>query len=177
MFARIAKLAAVSIFSAAVFGALWPDCKPLAKIAGSRTFWKHFTDQLGDIPFPADFSVCTGQKYFFEIKGGAKMTSALDRNRARILLRNHQLRPLMHELAHLYLDLRWRILPYSVSEPLVVALTEPEKCQLAATRYISPESIRNGWKDRKSLPRCDLLDLLRAVLSAEGTTRDALPLR
>ena len=42
---------------------------------------------------------------------------------------------------------------------------------------IAYQADRDGWKDRNSLPRCDLLDLLRAVLWAEGTTRDALPLR
>ena len=139
--------------------------------------WRHLTDQLGDIPFPADFSVCTGQKYFFEIKDGAKMVSVLDRQRARILRRINALQPLAHELAHLYLDMRWKILPYSVSEPFVLAMAEPEKCHLAAAKYTSPESISNAWKDRKSLTRCGLFDLLRAVLLADGAVRDTLPLR
>ena len=177
MFARIAKLAAVSIFSVAVSGALWPDCKPLAKTVGSQTFWKHFTDQLGDTPFPAKFSVCTGRSYFFEIKGGAKMLSALDRQKGRILRRDEKLQPLMHELAHLYLDLRWKILPYSVSEPLVSAMAEPEKCGPGAGKYMAPQAIKDAWRGRANLSRCDLLDLLRSVLQADAEVREALPLR
>lgn len=177
MFARIAKLAAVSIFSTAVFGALWPDCKPLAKVVGSQTFWKHFTGELGDIPFPAKFSVCTGRNYFFEVKGGAKMLSVLDRQKGRILRRDNKLQPLMHELAHLYLDLRWKVLPYSVSEPLVLTMVETEKCETRPEKYAAPEIIQNAWKDRANLSRCELMNLLRSVLMAESSVREALPLR
>lgn len=177
MFARIAKLAAVSIFSFAVFGALWPDCKSLAKTAGSQTFWEHLASQLGDLPFPADFSVCTGRTYFFEVKGGAKMVSALDRKRARILRRDNQLQPLMHELAHLYLDLRWKVLPYSVSEPLVLAMAHPEKCEILAEKHTQPEAIQSAWKNRANLSRCELMALLRSALMADKSVRDALPLR
>jgi hypothetical protein len=149
----------------------------LAKTAGSRTFWKHLTDQLGDLPFPADFSVCTGRSYFFEVKGGAKMVSALDRKRTRILRRDNQLQPLMHELAHLYLDLRWKVLPYSVSEPLVLAMAVPEKCDITSEKYAPPEAMQNAWKNRANLSRCEQLNLLRTVLQTEAGVRDALPLR
>ena len=177
MFARIAKLAAVSIFSSAAFGALWPDCTALAKTAGSQAFWKHFTDQLGDLPFPANFSVCTGRNYFFEIKGGAKMVSALDRQKGRILRRDEKLQPLMHELAHLYLDLRWKVLPYSVSEPLVVALADTTKCEIQSGKYVESAAMQKAWKNRANLSACELMDLLRSVLRAENSMREALPLR
>lgn len=105
------------------------------------------------------------------------MLSALDRQKGRILRRDEKLQPLMHELAHLYLDLRWKILPYSVSEPLVSAMAEPEKCGPGAGKYMAPQAIKDAWRGRANLSRCDLLDLLRSVLQADAEVREALPLR
>ena len=105
------------------------------------------------------------------------MLSALDRQKGRILRRDEKLQPLMHELAHLYLDLRWKILPYSVSEPLVSAIAEPEKCGPSTGRYITPQAIKDAWRERTHLSRCELLDLLRSVLRADAGVREALPLR
>lgn len=105
------------------------------------------------------------------------MVSALDRPKSRILLRANKLQPLIHEMAHLYLDLRWKILPYAVSEPFVQALAHAEKCQLPLQRYSSGESIRAAWKDRENLSRCELQGLLRSILLSGGDLRETLPLR
>ncbi len=105
------------------------------------------------------------------------MVSVLDRKKARILRRDNSLEPLMHELAHLYLDLRWKVLPYPVSEPLVLAMAEPEKCTIDPPKYRDDAAITNAWKSRANLPRCELVNLLHSVLSAESGVRDALPLR
>ena len=177
MFVRIVKLAAVSIYSLGLFGATWPDCKPLAKTTQSHAFWKRFTDDLGAAPFPGNFSVCIGRSYFFEVKSGAKMASALDRNNNRILLRSNQSQLLIHEMAHLYLDLRWKILPYSISEPLVQAMAQTDKCELTPKRHPSHESIRAAWRDRANLSPCELRDLLRAILFSDNGLRETLPLR
>ena len=171
------RRAAVLIFSIALIGALSAKCEPLSEISGSKLVWNLFTGYFGNVPFPEKMSVCTGRAYFFEIKGGATMRSALDRRRHRILRRDNSQHLLAHELAHVYLDMRWKILPYSVSELFVVAMAEPEKCEMHASNVSSKESIQASWKARASLAPCELLLLLRAILDAEDSVRDALPLR
>lgn len=102
------------------------------------------------------------------------MRSALDRKKGRILLRDQSLAPLMHEIAHAYLDLRWRVLPYSVAEPFVLAMADTAKCDT-----LPPETsdLPDRWRRRNSLSRCELLGLLGDVLSAPAATRDTLPLQ
>jgi hypothetical protein len=150
------------------------ECKSLENTLGADTFWKYYSDEFGSAPFPGGFSVCTGGKYFQEIKGGAKMKSALDRQRLRILRRQERLQDLMHELAHIYLDMRWRILPYPVSEPLALAMAVPEKCD--ATKMTADE-LRTTWPKRNELDRCEMVNLIRNILRAPDDVRERLPAR
>lgn len=83
----------------------------------------------------------------------------------------------MHELAHLYLDLRWRVLPYSVSEPLVAAMTSTESCHTATPANLSGDALVTAWRARADYSPCELNDLLKAVFNAESALRDKLPLR
>jgi len=132
---------------------------------------------FGRIPLPSEIQVCTGKKYFHEIKGGAALKSALDRKRMRILLRDSAIQPFMHELAHLYLDLRWKVLPYSVSEPFAEALAHTDACEPDHNQSLAAEDINRVWRDRGALDRCQLRSLLWAVLHTDTETRNALPLR
>lgn len=157
--------------------ALRAECTPLALTIGAQTFWKHYTDTFGAAKFPGELSVCTGEKYFREIKGGAKMLSALDRAKLRILRRDSKLKYLMHELAHAYLDIRWQVLPYSVSEPLVAAMEGIEKCPMPEFRPISRQVLAERWNGRAGLMRCGLLELLRDVINSEADVRFGLILR
>lgn len=167
------KPAIVSIFSLLLTAGLAAECKALIHTTGSDTFWKHFSDKFGHLPFPKELEVCTGKKYFFEIKGGARMQSALDRQKRRILRRADKLVPLMHEMAHVYLDLRWRILPYSVSEPFVLAMANTEPCP---GPIVAKTTLAERWRERSQLSRCELLLLLSDVLKADVSARDRLPL-
>lgn len=153
------------------------ECKPLERTTGAATFWKFYTDTYGAARFPAELSVCTGKKYFYEIKGGAKMTSALDRKNMRILRREGKLRPLMHELAHVYLDIRWQVLPYPVAEPLVAAMEITEKCELAGFKPVPKEILTQRWQDRENLDRCGKVKLIRDVLNSEADIRLGLLVR
>lgn len=168
------KPATVLIFSLFFSAALAADCKPLAQTTGAASFWKFFTDQFGPARFPEELKTCTGREYFFQVKGGAKMQSALDRKNGRILLRNQSLAALRHEIAHVYLDLRWRVLPYPVAEPLVLAVADPAKC---ATLPPATSTLAERWRQRQSLARCELLQLLGDVLNAPAPARDQLPLQ
>lgn len=165
-----------SIFSLLVAGFLHADCTKLSQTLGAREFWKVFTDAYGAARFPGELTVCTGRSYFFEIKGGAKMQSALDRQKGRILRRTPMLKYLIHELAHVYLDTRWRVLPYSVSEPLVLAMSDVSKCESPHGAAGGNPPLPQRWVNRKEMPRCDLLALLAEVLNAPQATRDSLPL-
>lgn len=105
------------------------------------------------------------------------MLSALDRQRRRILLRQNNQHLLKHELAHLYLDLRWKILPYPVAEPFAVAMESEELCPIADHPLTNEEDLRGAWRTRTGRGTCDLLQLLKEVLKAEAPLRDSLPLR
>ena len=105
------------------------------------------------------------------------MQSALDRKRRRILLRSNDLQFLKHELAHLYLDLRWRILPYSITEPFVLAMANLNRCTLSEAIAQNTRPLVDRWSARADLSACDNLLLLRDVLNSEADTRAALPLR
>lgn len=173
-FVRTVKPVTVSIFSLLLCCSLSAECKPLAATTGAQTFWRLFSESFGAASFPNELSVCTGRSYFFEVKGGAKMQSALDRQKSRILRRDNKLKPLMHEMAHVYLDMRWKVLPYPVSEPFALALADPVKCALTTP---APGSLHDRWHARAELQRCELLQLLKDVLMADAQTRDSLPLR
>lgn len=86
------------------------------------------------------------------------------------------LKHLMHELAHVYLDARWKVLPYSVSEPLVLAMSDVSKCERPHAAAEGNPPLRERWRNRKNLPRCDLLALLAEVLNAPAAIRESLPL-
>lgn len=166
----------VSIFSLLVAGSLHAECTKLSKTLGAWEFWKVFTDAYGAARFPEELTVCTGRIYFFEVKGGAKMQSALDRQKGRILRRTPMLKYLMHELAHVYLDTRWKVLPYSVSEPFVLAMSDVSPCESPHGAAEGNPPLRQRWANRKELSRCELLALLTEVLNAPQATRESLPL-
>lgn len=180
-FARTVKHVTGLIFRLALFSfsdlALRAECTPLAQTTGAYTFWNRYSETYGEARFPVELSVCTGRKYFQEIKGGSKMLSALDRQKLRIVRRDNKLKHLGHELAHAYLDVRWQVLPYSVSEPLVAAMEAPEKCEITGFRPVKKDILAERWKNRAALPRCELIELLRDVLYSEADVRLGLLLR
>ncbi len=147
---------------------------PLVKTTGAQTFWRLFNETYGAARFPDELMVCTGRNYFFEIKGGSKMQSALDRKRGRILRRSAKLTDLMHEMAHVYLDMRWQVLPYPVAEPFVLAMSDTAKCTTAPAQTAP---LQDRWKARADLPRCELLKLLIDVLNSDAGLRSTLPLQ
>jgi hypothetical protein len=169
------KPAIVSIFSFFLPALLFAECQPLTKTAGAAALWIFFSDTYGPARFPKELTVCTGKKYFFEIKGGAKMQSALDRKKGRILRRDGNPRFLNHELAHAYLDMRWRVLPYPIAEPLVLVMADPAPCELV-TKTPEPQRLRTRWANRTQISRCELLQLLKDVLNSGAELRDSLPL-
>lgn len=124
------------------------------------------------VKFPANLSVCTGKKYFFEIKDGANIRSVLDRKRQRILRRSADIATLKHELAHAYLDTAWRILPYSVAEPFSQAMATDESCKLLQNR--TSRDLSERWRTRSELDACGLLQLLKDVLDAAPNERENL---
>jgi hypothetical protein len=168
------KPATVLIFSLLFSAGIAAECKPLAKTTGADTFWRLFSETYGTVRFPDELKVCTGRSYFFEIPGGSKMQSALDRKQGRILRRSAKLTDLMHELAHVYLDLRWKVLPYPVSEPLALAMSDPAQCGAAPAQT---GALKDRWQMRANLHRCELLNLLKDVLNSDAEIRNALPLK
>lgn len=103
------------------------------------------------------------------------MASALDRQRARILLRERDTSHLRHELAHLYLDLTWKVLPYKISEPLVNVMQVAPDCSPAASKNRAA-SVRERWQARQEASACETEALVRDLLRSAKETRDSLPL-
>lgn len=168
------KLVTGSIFSLAFFFPLHADCTRIENFPQALSLWRTFNKEFGEQILPRGFFVCVGRSYFFEIKDGAKIQSVLDRKRKRILLRTNSKLDLNHEMAHLYLDLRWRTLPYSISEPLVVVMVNPAKCSANSIGIEPP--LHERWKGRHFLEICDKKNLLKQILNAPKQERDTLPL-
>lgn len=152
-------------------------CVALAGDHGAQQIWSEFSLKFGAIPLPKSVALCYGKKWFFTIKGGAIMQSVLDRKNQRILLRRHDTNLLRHELAHLYLDLRWKVLPYSIAEPLANALATAELCPQNQNSLLASEALHERWRMRSALDTCGLQQLLQDIFSADKETRESLPLR
>jgi len=112
------------IFSLAFLQSLVADCTRLEKYPTAKAIWH----DLGGRINLAKMQICVGRQYFFEIKGGATMQSALDRKNLRILLRKHSQSDLRHELAHLYLDSVLPKLSEKMAESLAHELSQPSVC-------------------------------------------------
>lgn len=152
------------------------DCKNLESSAETKDIWHEFTMKFGSAPFPSAFRVCLGSRYFQEIKGGNKMASALDRRLQRILLRRPNSEHLRHELAHLYLDTAWRILPYAISEQLVEIMMSDSVCGVMPVMANNSFDLKVKWKNRRNLVDCEAQQLLRNAIAAPPAKRDELPL-
>jgi len=100
------------------------------------------------------------------------MRSVLDRKRQRILRRSADISLLKHELAHAYLDTAWRILPYSVTEPLAQAMATDEACKLLKNK--NARNLAERWRSRSDLKTCELLQLLKDILNATPAEREIL---
>lgn len=83
----------------------------------------------------------------------------------------------MHELAHAYLDLRWQVLPYPITEPLVAAMEITDKCELAEFRPVPKEILSQRWQQRENLDRCGKVLLIRDILNSEADIRFGLLVR
>lgn len=103
------------------------------------------------------------------------MASALDRQKARIVLRSKNSAHLRHELAHLYLDLAWKVLPYKISEPLVKSMEQQKQCQVQNS-VVEGGDIEARWRERHLANTCKTELLLRDLLRAPKSVREALPL-
>lgn len=158
-------------------GALSAECVPLAKTDGAIAAWGFYTSQFGPAEFPRALLVCTGSKFFHEVKNGAGMLSALDRKKMRILRREEKAKYILHELAHVYLDIRWQVLPYSISEPLAASMEKSEKCPLPEFVAVDKNFLAERWAERDSLPHCEMVRLLRDVFYSEADIRLGLLLR
>ncbi len=126
---------------------------------------------------PRGISLCFGRSYFAELKNGAGMQSALDRRRHRIILRKDSDALLRHELAHLYLDTSWKVLPYPVSEPLAKALAFTGACTLLKDPILDGDTLKHRWSIRASFSECERQQLLADILVAAPDVRDGLALR
>lgn len=163
------------IFSLLLAGHLAAECTKLETSIDSRRIWAEYSNRFKAIPLPQDLGLCIGRRYFYEVKGGARMTSALDRQRKRIIMRHYDTRHLRHEVAHLYLDLAWRVLPYHTSEHLVRFMqTEPE-CK-HPPKMPDELDVQHRWRNRQTSSSCELEQLLRDILTAPAATQDKLPL-
>lgn len=175
MFARIVKLATVSIFSLIVAPPLAAHCKKAEKSFLAKNLWREISQTWGNVRLPVTLQLCIGNSYFHEIPHGNKIRSALDRRRLRIVLRKEDEILLRHELAHLYLDLRWRPLPYSTSEFLVRTIVSKKEC---ATNFVplDNETVRRQWIARRELDTCGITYLLKNIFAMEPFSRNLLPI-
>lgn len=154
--------------------AVYAECRPLHSDRQALAIWQEYGQRMGALPFPESIAICQGNEYFHEVAGGAKMDSALDRRHLRIVLRRRDLDLLRHELAHLYLDLRWQVLPYPIAEPFAQALAQRGSCPPI---NFAGEALHESWERRLTLDDCGRLALLRALLAAPASERNRLPLR
>jgi len=143
----------------------------------ANEIWQEFSEKFGALPLPGGVSICYGKSYFSELKDGARMQSVLDRRRHRIILRRNKASLLRHEIAHLYLDLSWKVLPYSVSEPLAQALAYPGNCTLKKSHTNNSQALADRWKNRGNMNSCEKQKLFSDILSAAPEARESLPLR
>lgn len=171
------KPAIVLIYSLALAPAIFARCENLEKHPLANSTWAEFSQKFATVPLPRGIALCYGRGYFSELKKGANMQSALDRRKRRIVLRRHSEALLRHELAHLYLDVSWKVLPYSVSEPLATALAKAETCELQKPRQWDYEVIRLRWSQMGQLSECEVQQLFADVLGAGPDVRERLPLR
>lgn len=156
-------------------GGLAAECEKLERSPEGRRIWSEFAARYAPTVYPAEVKLCIGKKYFYEVKGGARMASVLDRQRARILLRQRNASQLRHELAHLYLDLAWKVLPYTISEPLVNVMQAPSKCNTLLNEKPAA-SIPERWQARRGASACEIESLVSDLLKAPKEMRDSLPL-
>lgn len=171
------KLATSLIYSLALAPAVFAQCENLDRRGGAQVIWGDFSRKFVPAPLPRGISLCYGRNYFAELKNGAGMQSALDRRRKRIILRRNSEALFRHELAHLYLDVTWKVLPYSASEPLAQALAFSGACILQKNRTLGDDTLRHRWLIRASLAPCEAQQLFADILSAAPGVREALPLR
>lgn len=151
-------------------------CLPLQENSDAPKIWAEFSHKFGEVRLPQGVVLCYGDSAFAEVPGGAGMQSVLDRKRLRILLRRDDAQLLRHELAHLYLDLRWKVLPYPVAEVFAKALAYGNNCQLS--RNPPPAGmLANRWQQRLQMHECELQQLLLDVLCVDSALRESLPLR
>lgn len=171
------KRVIVLIFSLGFAYGLSAECKKLQTYPEERKAWARWNTQFSTVLYPEKTQVCIGRQYFYEIKGGAGMASALDRQKGRIVLRHTNTAHLRHELAHLYLDLAWKVLPYRVSEPFARVLEQPKDCSLALAQHDQQAvELQARWRQRHTANFCEMVTLLRDVLRAPLPVREALPL-
>lgn len=175
MFAQIVKLATVLIFSLFVASPLTAYCKKAEESFLVKTLWRELSQTWGNVRLPSSLQLCIGDSYFHEIPHGNTIRSALDRKRLRIVLRKENEVFLRHELAHLYLDLRWRPLPYSTSEFLVHTMVSKKKC---ATNFVplDKETVRRQWSARRQIDICGITYLLKNIFAMEAFSRNQLPI-
>jgi hypothetical protein len=164
------------IFSLFLTRAILPKCENLERHPKTQSTWSEFSKKFGSVTLPRGILLCYGRSYFSELKQGATMQSALDRRRKRILLRRNSEALLRHELAHLYLDLSWKVLPYSVSEPLATALAATDTCRIQKNRQSDYASLRQSWIHLSRLDECERQQLFSDILSATPDVREKLPL-
>jgi len=169
------KRAIVLIFSLGFAYGVSAECKMLNTYPEGRKVWARWSSQFLAVLYPEKTQVCIGRHYFYEIKGGAGMASALDRQKGRIVLRHANSVHLRHELAHLYLDLAWKLLPYRVSEPFARVLEQQKDCSVALNEPPVLE-LQARWRQRHMANFCEMVALLRDVLRAPLPVREALPL-
>lgn len=170
------KLVIALTFSFATAKGSLAQCERLEAHRKSNAVWLQFTQRYGAARLPFGALVCHGGSYFAELKNGASMLSALDRRRKRIVLRHDRLALLRHELAHLYIDVRWRVLPYTVSEPLATALAFSETCALRAEGQADKNTLAAQWSQLSKLTECERQQLWVDILSSAPEVRDRLPL-
>jgi hypothetical protein len=164
------------IFSLALVTTVFA-CANLEGNTKAQSIWAEYSRKFVSAPLPRGFFLCLGRSYFAELKHGSQMQSALDRRNRRIILRQNSESLLRHELAHLYLDITWMILPYSVSEPLARAIAFSNPCELRRRESDDDDSLRQRWSMRKSLTECEMQQLFSDVVSASPAVRNTLPLR
>lgn len=83
---------------------------------------------------------------------------------------------LRHELAHLYLDVSWKVLPYSVAEPLATALAFTGACSVQKNRQRDYAIIRSQWAQLSLMGECERQQLVSDILSATPGVREKLSL-
>lgn len=105
------------------------------------------------------------------------MQSVLDRRSRRIILRRNSETLLRHELAHLYIDTSWKVLPYPTSEPLAAALGYSGACNLEKRQQQNAHAVREAWGNLVSMTECERQQLFADVLSIAPEVREKLPLR